>query len=227
VNGSRANYTTIASQSVSIDDIVTIEYDLGSGNTSSSDYFIVSRADLILAQGASFTVKHATSTDDITYTDRESVVGLSSSNLFGTESEDLLITTGGGVSTRYHQFLCLRTSVSSFTIDFNKIYFGPAFDFGVDPVYPRRLERVTVNDKDRRSKYVFSLTWRGVTETIRNSFIEKILRYKDINPVFLYTTTYHDVLNEHRLLHCIIKGAIITPIVSGRTDITLDFEELI
>lgn len=90
---------------------------------------------------------------------------------------------------------------------FSKLYMGMFFDFGRDPLYPISYTRdYTKSASERRPHREFTLTWKGVSNAKVTEFEAEIVRYMDVNPVFLYTRTNHATLQGARLLHAQVKS---------------------
>jgi hypothetical protein len=212
----------------------TITFDLGASLTSAVDFLFIGRADLLKQKGAN-NIFIRSSSDNSAYTTRLGTTSALSTRTFsGPRSEDLIFTSAfnddtSGVSASAFRYWRLQVgnSGSSKIWEFGKAIFGPWFDMGRDPSFVRPIYRDKETNGERRAGVNLSLTWNGVTDAVRNNFISQIYKYRDVMPIVLYTTTYHDILNEHRTLFGRIKQAKFEYICVGYHKITVDFEELI
>lgn len=221
LTGARGDYyIALSSVSQSI-----FEFDMGSGTTRTPEYMSLMRADLMRRHDSA----------DCTW----SVVGSSASNfsspvtasgtfaiadLLGPRDEDYLTSLVGLSAKRYWRFQI--NSTASFKHQLSKVYFGNWFDFGRDPIFPADKSVEFKEDGNRAPRYLVNLTWLGVTNTVRNDFISKILKWRDVNPVILNDTS-GKILDGNRLLHCVITECSFTPRGVNYSDVSLSFEELI
>lgn len=221
INGARnEHYKTAAANTAT-----NLDFDFGSDIE--PDFWYIARADL-LADVESTDVTLQGSADDTFASTTDDTATLSTSNLFGPDGEDFLvypISWGGAASFRYWRFL-IETSGSTVK-EFSKINAGLAFNFGVDPIWPRIIRGVNTSPYARRPVQTFSLRFKAVTNAKRNEFMDSIYKYKDINSVFLATNYYHDLLNDKRLMNVFIRDARFTPQVQGLNDLEITFEEAI
>lgn len=219
INGARSEtYKTNAA-------VTTSDVDFDYGSDIQPDFFLYSRADFLLAQGGTNTVKLIGSASSTFSSPSTTSEVLSASNLYGTANEDYINFPVSTTSRRYWR--AEVTSTNSYKHQYSKFYAGVAFDFGVDPYFPRTIKTQFRGTADRRVKNTFTFRWKGISNTIRNSFISKIYKYKDVNSVFLATRDYHDVLNEVRILNCWILDARFTPTAASFNDLDITFEEAI
>lgn len=203
-------------------------FDLGSGNTASADYFIVARTDLLYRHGQGGTFIYLQGSTDnfsastVTVSSRQ----LTATNGLGPRGEDRIETFATSTAYRYWR---LKTEDGGLLVrgPFSKFYAGTLFDMGREPSFPRVLDRNVRSARNRDAAYMFEMRWEGVTDAKRNSFISKIGRYIDINPVFLYTSTYTDLLFDHTMMHCKIVRCRIDPVSQNNSTIICQFEELI
>ena len=103
--------------------------------------------------------------------------------------------------------------------------FGTGFDLGRDPVYPRSIERRLLKKSNRTQTYGFSFSWEGITDATLASFQSSIFKHIDAMPIVLYTTSYHDVLNEAMAVHCKIVSGNFSKVAPDSNRIKLEFEE--
>lgn len=150
---------------------------------------------------------------------------LGSSNLVGPNNEDFVDLNIAPGSYRYWKSITL--SSASFQHEYSKFWSGIAFDFGVDPYWPRRLNRIYSSYADRKATHTFTFKWSGITNDKRQEFISNIYKYKETNSIFLATSFYHDVLNEYKCIHCWIRDARWTSKEQSLNDLEMTFEEAI
>jgi len=229
ISGSRAKIFRTASTGITT---FNFDYDLGASVTASIDHVILARANLIKgnnndAGNPTYTVKADSSTayanTIIAATD------ISTANMKGPRSEDSISVISASTAYRYWRVSIGSSAAASLDyIPISKIYLGTGFDMGRDPLYSRVLQRDTQTDNNREPLYRIDMQWEGITDAKAQSFISSIANYADIHPVFLYTSSYHDILNEHRVIHCRIKTYTITPRKRPNTNtIKVIFEECV
>jgi len=233
ITGARVNGSQLATSATSS----WVKYDIGASTQKTIDYLIVARAKVLQKQGSKRVLLDG-STDDVSYSN---ICGAASTfqslSLYGPHSEDMIFTSelansaSGTLSAtptyRYWRFWAAGEGTEAANKwFFSKVYFGQWFDFGRDPIYPREVTKRIRTTSDRQSFYVFRFTWDGITSAKLNEALSKFLGNREL-PVFLYTATYHDVLNEHRLVHCAIADYDIQTNMDNSYRVSVTFEELI
>lgn len=189
-----------------------IEYDLGSGSTDSVSYFILARADLLQSIGVTSLII-ASASDGIggSYSNQHTVSSFNTQTLYGPGSKDLLVTGLSLSAARTWKWTV--SGASSSTHAFSKAYFGNAFDMGIQPSFdfirePEFTSEYITGSGTKRvsrhseARYVFNLTWTGVSDDKVTEFVSKIASRSHLSRFFLYTTSVHYVLNSERVLHC-------------------------
>lgn len=200
-----------------------VTYDLGSGNTLDPDYYLCARADI--NYGRNPVNMFGRGSNDSGFSSQDETQSALSS-LQGPNSEDKLQQLSWGTAYRYFRFGFLVPS-AAYTVEFSKVYFGSFFDFGRDPVHPRRLDRKILRRTGRDPVYGFQFTWEGISDSTLNSFFDLIVKDKDVSPIFLYTKTAHDILNDHRLIHAWVKDVRIKNRISDNNEVSVTFEEIL
>lgn len=127
---------------------------------------------------------------------------LDTDTLYGAQSRDIVSNFTASTAYRYYYTQIGNPSQTAIDYEHSKQYFGTGFDMGRDPLYSRVFRRDARYPSARDGAVIIELEWEGITDAIRNSFYDKIVKYKDVNPVYLYTTSYHDVLQGMRGVHC-------------------------
>lgn len=149
---------------------------------------------------------------------------LTSSALKGPTSEDL-ISVFNSSSARYWWFQFGTATTSKFK--HNKEFLGTFFDFGKEPVYSGFSTPIGVRgSRAREPRRRFTLKWLGVTNTIRNSFISSVYRYRDASPVMLYDQNNY-LFNGAYAIHASIRGATFSNRTADTSDVAVEFEEVI
>jgi hypothetical protein len=110
-------------------------YDLGTtdavANTKSANFLVLSRADYL--ESADIEINLQNSSDDVTYTTVASIVNDGSVSKVGPWGNDYVSTFADTTARRYWRANYVDTAAAAFQLRASKIYFGTAFDFGVDP----------------------------------------------------------------------------------------------
>lgn len=207
--------------------VVQTRLDFNYGSAIAPDFMVLARADLVrYGDSTDSTVSLVGATDSgissgvVTY-----ATTLTTGLLYGPNNEDLIVYPVGAASKQYWRVQVDTTA--SFQHRFSKVYFGNAFDLGREPITPKKLIRYPASNLARTARYKFNLEWQGITNLVRGNFDTYIYQYKDTNPVFLFTTSYHDLLNEHRVIHCKINTVRWTPQDASLNKLEIEFEEAI
>lgn len=215
-------------------------YDLGSGQTKTANFIVLAKLDYLqsLYPGVDVSYSLMTSSDDITYGYAD-VGTLSGLTLLGPEANDYakVFTT----SSAYRYWRIRLSAASSFQHKIGKIYFGTATDLEQDPetykitrVFPD--DAVFTTDSGARhlartanSKYRLEIQWTGITDAKVKEFVDNVWAKRHSTPVFLYTQSYHDILDNQRLLHCKLIEATIDNIngIPDYNNISATFEEIL
>lgn len=195
ITGSRANIVKRGSTGTSMN----VTFDLGSGNTDTSEFLWVARADLLTALGADIDIELRASTDNFSVSDvaiDTTASNIADSDLTGPNTEDLLVTFTESSAYRYWRFKI--ASSSSYNYIYSKAFFGTWFDFGTrDPVYSYEVREVTpgkqfpadsgqvYRSRSGKAQLGIDLTWR-VTDSVANTFRSTVGKYWDIHTFVLY-----------------------------------------
>lgn len=208
----------------------------------SADFIVLSKIDYLVDQYPTTTVDYylENSADNITYSTvvTESIPSLTS---LGPTQNDYIKTFTTSSAERYWRVKFKKSAGSPFIHKIGKIYFGTATDLGQDPE-TYKIDRVFPDDavfttdsgathlaRTANSKYRLELTWTGITDAKTKEFIDNVWSNRHTTPVFLYTQTYHDILDNQRLLHCKLLEASIDNIngIPDYNNITAVFEEIL
>jgi hypothetical protein len=206
-----------------------IKSDMGASATASMQYFFIARANLLKAGGATQLTLQS-STNDSVWTDRIGAAASFQTRTFtGPRSEDLLFTSSfnddeGGYSSSAFRYWRILGATTASKFMFSKWYCGNWFDFGREPAYPAEQTRGALHSNQREPSYIFDLTWVGISNSLKESFIDTIVKYKDISPVVLYDAADY-VLNAHKTLHAWVREVDITVDVYNQHTIRARFEE--
>lgn len=207
-----------------------IKCDAGASGASMS-YFALCRANLLKTEGVTKAVM-ASSPNDAAWTDRIGTSAAFQTRTFtGPRSTDLLFTSTfndqvGAYTASAIRYWRLTMDGTSGKRHFSKLFLGSWFDMGREPIYPAEHSRAAIVMNGREAPCTFSLSWQGITNTSLNSFIDKIVKYKDIAPVFLYDTNGY-VLNGWTTFHAWVKNVSIQSNIYNQNSLTVVFEEAI
>lgn len=216
-------------------DPMIIRWDMGASSTFTANYLFVAGANLLKSLGALkcklFWHDGATG-DVIVGTDTQ----LQTRTFTGPRSEDLMFasgfndTEGGTIPSPAKRYAELHIGIDNSTPKtwvFRKAYCGLFFDMGHDPIITDfKLTSDVRNQWNREPRMSFTLKWKGVTETIRTSFISSIYRYRDVMGLVLYDTNNY-IFNGAKTMHCSLVGATFSNRTHATCDIECNFEELI
>lgn len=204
----------------------TLTWDLGAGESGACNYLFIARADMFVLSTTDATVDLKSSDDDSSYTS-EAATLLATSDLVGPQARDFLDTFELTSDARYWRIELTNSASGDIQPAFSKVMFGEAFDFGRDPSIERRSIRDVKTKGQRESQFQFELEWEGITDTKIQSFLNEIGDYIDVQPVVLFTTSYHPILHDLTAVHCIIKTFSVEPINFNNNRISLELEECI
>lgn len=139
--------------------------------------------------------------------------GLAYQSLVGTQAKDYINTTISYSGTnRYFWFDWWGASGNTFAL--SKFFLGSAYepaqelaDYKVEMLIDDRVNfESTAGDKRgnrvRLPKYRFTLIWDFLTDDKIKEFVNTIVARAAISGFFLYTSTYHDVLDSQQLVYC-------------------------
>lgn len=192
-------------------------YDLGPGQTGSADFLLTSRLDIDKSLATTIALTLAGSADDVSYSTVTTDADIDALTLRGPNSDDYIKTFA--TSTSYRYWRVLFSGGASFAHNIGKIYFGQAFNLSTE-LDSYRIERIYASKapfnssggshllgRSSEPRYQLELMWRGLTNSEINSFMETIYKKRFTTTFFLYTQTYHDPLNGHRLLQVALDDA--------------------
>lgn len=150
---------------------------------------------------------------------------LQSATLPGPNAEDYMTKFSASTAYRYWR-LSFDSGLTSSKRPVSKAFFGTLFDFGRDPEVPVTITKGGDATKDVYQPLRFSLTWQGISNTLRQSFESKIGKYIGEHTYFLYQDSYDYALGGHDPLYCRIENYTVTPEEAQMNAITVDFEEV-
>ncbi len=193
-----------------------IRWDLGPSSTKTASFIILSGLEYLRSLYPTTTIEFQLmrSSDDSSYTAEQTISSLNSLTLVGPWSNDYITTFTASSAYRYWRARILSTAgTSDFVSRIGKIYFGNLFDMGREPA-TYTIERdyqfasdfiassgVKFTGRLSLPRYKISLEWHGISDTITKAFFDDIYSRRDTHTLFLYTSSFHDVLDSNRLIH--------------------------
>jgi hypothetical protein len=199
-------------------------WELDRGAADVPNHMILARADLLRRLDSAACVWSVTGSASSAFASPETQTGSwNQADLLGPRAEDLVVTFTPS-SFRYWRVKLVTTA--SVIHRYSKIYFGEWFDFGSEPIVDVPQTRAVRARGNREAYYKYTLTWKGVNNTVAAAFNDDILSMRDTHPVFLYDAG-DLILNDCRILHCQITEASITPVKNDSNNVTVTFEEII
>lgn len=201
-----------------------LHVDLGSGVTSTLDYWYVARADLYYnATKATTTARMLieSSPDDAAWTSRSDATF---SGTRGPRLEDFITIVSAAAFRYWRATLTVTDGATTSKHMLSKLMFGTTFDIGRDPEYAIVHRREVKQASERDQAFTVELKWRGITDAKRASLISLVMAYKDVAPLVLYETT-DNIFGGFKLLHVYVDDCKITPISKDQNDITMKFRE--
>lgn len=200
-------------------------WDYAASATQQPDHLIIARADLLRKADSTATLWSVTGSASSAFTSPNSVSGTyGTGDLVGPRNEDLVVSLTHGSSYQYWRVKNVTTA--SVRHNVAKMYLGNWFDMGRDPIYGVLQKRVVETENNRDPRYVFDVEWNGISDQKRQDFIGSIVKWRDVNPVFVYDSA--DVmLNDVRLLHCWLTAFEFKANSKNNNYIKVTFEEAI
>lgn len=198
-----------------------IVYDLGPNGARPVDFWCLSKLRYLKETAASSQVKFELYRSDngSSWTVEQIESDLSALSLLGPWSSDYLKLLSVTGSYRYWRARFAKTAGPDFAVYLGKIFFGQILDLLQDP-FEYEINRVSPEDatfiSDAGSpwavrlalpQYQFTFRWKNITTAKLAEFYQNIFLNRHRNPVFLYTASYHAILDEQRLVHCRLVDA--------------------
>lgn len=204
----------------------TLTYDTGTSATTVT-YTAIARADLLAyadtAQTTAFLVKY--STDNVSFSNWHTTGSIWTGQLLGPNLQDYVYyTSTPSTNARYWRFQF--TTTDSITPQFSKFFLGLAFDIGRDPE-SITLRRMRPGQAFRKPYYEIRLTYRQVTYAKTIDLLTYFGEVSNVKPLFIFTDSYHEVLNSHRVIHCIMSDLQTPKRIDSFNDVSMVLEEVI
>lgn len=196
------------------------------GATVQPEYIFLARADLLRradSAATTWTVDGSSSSGFGTVDTKTGTFNLG--DLKGPRSEDLISTFTYSSAYRYWRFK--MTTTASVVHEYSKLFLGNWLDLGRDPLYPARFSVDPAVPMPRAAALTFDLAWTGISDATISSFVDKVLKYRDANPVILYDAGDLVFSGSVRVIHAIITDAEITAEWPGTNRLELGFREVI
>lgn len=152
-----------------------------------------------------------------------SETALDSATLYGPRAEDYVSSFSASTAYRYW-WAQYGASGSGSKYPHSKLHFGSWFDFGREPIYPMLQKREAYSSGSREARYIFECEWQGITDSVMEDFIDKIVKYKDVSPVILYDASDY-CLNDMRQMHAWLTSAEFDKTSHNSNTIRCVFEE--
>ena len=198
-----------------------ITFDLGTGNSRTIDHLVLGGIKSLVAASTTGLVVSG-SNDGTTWV---SQLGTSSGFLTRTANgpyqDDVIFTSTyndqiAGTISAYRYFkVAISKASGTAQFAFRKLYFGESFDMGKEPD-SYNLEVINEGDADTwkypRGHTIFSkayypkhrvtVEWDGVSDSMANSFMDRVVNDPYRSTVYLYAANYQDPLYDNKLMHC-------------------------
>jgi hypothetical protein len=203
-----------------------LTFSLPSGVTRAANFVYLARANLLKQDAvATITVRAGTTTDYATAATIRTYSSFGSTALYGPNADDFIDSFTTSSAYRYWFVNYNSTAASSFA--HAKLFFGRAFDIGIDPNAEATITRVRAGGAQRRAIYSFEFSWSGVSYAKAVEMYESIYRLRRHMPLVLFTSSWHDILMGNRVIFCRLLDMSMPPRVTDYCDVSATFEELI
>ena len=112
------------------------------------------------------------------------------------------------------------------TFQHAKVFWGKAFDPGIDPNAPASITKVSMTGIQRRATHTFDFAWNGMPYAKAVEMYQKFFKPKKYQPIILMTRDWHDILMGHRVIFCRIVDITLPPRITDYCDVRATFEEM-
>lgn len=197
-------------------------------STYSADFFWLGDCKILKGEGATrLLLAHHTSNSYGSSTRELDLNPLSGETLYGPASTDLFYTFTATAARQYWWVNILGPSTTNYA--FSKLMFGTGFDMGRDPDEKGGFvtSRTRPAGSQRRAAYKFEISWSGVSYAKAVEFYQLVSLKRRHQPFILYTTAYHELMNNHRCVFGRFTEVSSPPVVTGVCDVSAVFEELV
>lgn len=105
-------------------------------------------------------------------------------DLVGRDSSDYVTA----ITTQTDDYFKVRVSTTaSMYHELFKVFIGEAFEFSREPI-PGEIRDISIGQGARKAVRSYRITWEGVTDSEKTSFVETVLPYCRNSPIFLWDT---------------------------------------
>jgi hypothetical protein len=189
-------------------------------------YLFISRADLIQKKDSAPTGWMVEGSDDPFFSTPDVDDGVFDlGNLAGPRAEDFIVPVTKASAHAYWRVSL--TTTASFKHELSKIFLGSWLDLDREPIYPAEMTRGSRVAMPRAIPWRFTLDWVGITDAKIGELTEKVLKYRDVNPVILYDSNDLVFPSAFKVLHAYITGVDVVPQWFNANNLRLEFEETI
>lgn len=219
--GDKADYFK-ANTAVSGDHLITFS---SVSPTKTANFLFLAKANLLkYASVGTITLKGHSANNYAAATTVQTVSSFGSATMVGPHLEDYIttFTTSSAYAYWFVNYNCSATSV----IPHSKLFVGNLFDPGKDPDSVS-YTRIRPGSGYRKAIYTFTFGWQGLTRTKTEQMHNVFSRTRRMNPVILYTQSYHELLDSHRVILARVTDFTAPPRVTDYNDVSMTFEELI
>lgn len=191
-----------------------------------ANFIYLAKANLLQeASVNTITLKRHTANNYGAATTVTTLSSFTSATLYGPDLDDYITTFATTASSAYWFVNYNATATSKFS--HSKLFLGNYFDPGKDPTGEVIATRTRPLGANRRAAYTLDLKWEGLTYAKTVEMYTKFYRPRRHNPVILFTTSYHDLLFDHRVLFGRITEMSMPPRVTDYCDVTMTWEEIV
>lgn len=189
------------------------------------NYIYCGGLNLITSYGeVSCTIKGADNSGITTNVNTQSPSNVETSDLYGRKNEDYVYVLSNSVFRDFWEITFSTLANHNFYL--RKLFVGNAFYFGVEPDAPASFSSF-FNINARLNVRTFQLRWTGVNNDKLAEFMTLIIQYHQVNPIVLYAKDWDGVLNNEKLLYCMINDYSIERSVFNNNTIQLNLTEMI
>lgn len=215
----KADTSSAASLSISLTSNDT------TGNT--CNFLYIGNAALLEACGCTNMTLSGKDTVPASYTTVEAV-NLAAATFYGPAQDDYISIFAETPTYKYWKLDYTNGAGVAVEKNFqhSKVFWGLAFDPGIDPNAPASITKVSMTGSQRRATHTFEFSWNGMPYTKAVEMYQKFFRPKKYQPVILMTRDWHDILMGHRVIFCRIIDITLPPRITDYCNVRATFEEM-
>jgi hypothetical protein len=147
-----------------------------------------------------------------------------SAAMVGPDDDDYLATFT--LSSAFEWWFINYNASAASLVMHSKAFLGQSFDPGKDPTGTVSITRERPLGANRRAAYTFDISWEGLSYAKAVEMYQRFNKPRRHNPIVLYTTDYHSLLMNHRVIYGRVLSMTQPPRQTNFVDVSMTVEEL-